>query len=330
MPEREYIVQTRLVRETDCPPQTTPPADQAATTTPPSPTPTTPPPLIRVLPNPAAVVDVTAQRRVAGRLKSLLVEYTGAHIEIVVADTEAAAVETICGGDADVAWLSVPGYVVAHDGCGAEAVFTVVRSGSTAQRAQIMVQEDGLRQARGLAAIRRLSDLDGSLFGYTDALSMTGHLAPKAMLVKGGVTPREELYLGGDAQAVLAVYRGEVDAAAGTWSPPRDDGTLADSRAALLSVMPQAARNVKILALSEPIPYEPVVFRADLPLATKERLLLGLMALARSQDGRDVLARMGGFTGLMPASDRDYDVVRRMGETMRLDFRRLLEQRSLY
>ena len=326
LPEREYIVQTSVITRTDCPPPATQVAIEVVTPTPPQPAPPDPPPTIRVLLDAGRPASDAVQRKLGGLLR----ERTGYDIEIVVSQTDSEAVQGICSGLADVAWVSVPAYIVAHDTCQVEAVFSVVHSGGSAQRSQIMVQDDNLRQARGLAPIRSLADLDGSTIGFTDALSITGHLAPKAMLVQAGAMPREELFLGGDPQAVLAVFRGEIDAAAGTWRPPQRDGTLGDSRASLLPAMPEAVRSVKIIALSEPIPNEPVVFRAELPTATRERLVLAFVALTTSPDGRDVLARMGGIEGLVPTSDSDYDIVRAMGESMRLDFEKLLERRTLH
>ena len=326
LPEREYIVQTSVITRTDCPPPATQEAIAVVTSAPPPPVPTDPPPMIRVF----LASGMRPSDAVQQQLIDLLMARTGYGIELVVPQTHAEAMQGICSGLADVAWLSIPAYIVAHDACQAEAVFTVVHSEGSAQRSQIMVQDDNLRLARGLAPIRSLAALDGSTIGFTDALSITGHLAPKAMLVQAGAIPREELFLGGDPQAVLAVYRGEIDAAAGTWRPPDKDGAVGDSRATLLPAMPEAVRSVKIIALSDPIPNEPIVFRSDLPTATRERLLLAFVALATSPEGRDILTRIGGIVGLAVSSDRDYDVVREMGESMRLDFEKLMERRALH
>ena len=325
-PEPQFIVPTRGIGELDCPPATPRVMTQVVTATPIPLSPTGTPFPLRVFLPAGSQVSGEIQARLAERLG----DKPGVPVLVSVPGSEAQAVHAICNGLADIAWLTSQGYLVAHDACGAQARFTVMRDGVPSSRAQVLAQADNLRRARDLAPILSLSDLAGKRFGYTEVFSMTGHITPKAMLMYAGVTPSEELFVAGEAQAVLAVYRGEVDAAAGSWRPPLADGSPGDSRRLLLEALPEAVRNVKIVALSPPIPNEPIVFRPALARATEERLTLALTALSADPDGRTILAQLGGISGLTPANDQDYDPVRRMAEMLGLDLQRMLEGRALY
>ena len=327
-PEPQFIIVTRAPQGATCPPQATRVVTRLVTTTPPPPTPGSAPPslALHVLLLPGTQGDMA----VRDRLRDLLANASSLEVELSVPDSETESVQAICGGSADLVWLSAPAYVVAHEACGATARFTVMRNGSASQRAEIMAQTDALRQARKLRPIRSLADLDGAVLGYTQALSMIGHIAPKAMLIEAGVATREELFLGGDVQAALAVYRGEVDAAAATWRPLCEDGTLGDARVWLLPTMPDAAQRIKILRLSEPIPNEVIAFRPALSASLAEKLVLALVSVASSPEGSELLDELNGISGLLPSNDADYNVVRRMGKALGLDFGEMLAGRALY
>jgi phosphonate transport system substrate-binding protein len=186
------------------------------------------------------------------------------------------------------------------------------------------VQSAQVRAARGLAPIGSLADLNGASMGYTEPESTTGHLFANAALVRAGVEPAEEIFLAGDAQAVLAVYNGEVDAAAGFWAPPRADGTIGDARATIIEAYPDVAERVEILYLTDIIPSDPLVFRHALSEEVAERMHLAFDALARSEEGRSLLFQLYGLTGLLPTDDSDYDGVREMRSLLQVDWGALL------
>jgi len=253
-------------------------------------------------------------------IEEMLERRTGYDLDVAVLESYDDAIEALCSGKADVAWLATPAYIIANDTCGSEAVFSGVRQDCAGQVSQIMVQADQVRQSRDLEPIRSLQDLDGKAFGFTDPLSITGHLIAKGMLLNAGVKPGHEVFLGGDAQAVLAIYRGEIDAAAGYWSHLGRDGSVRDARAILLDVYPDAAKVVKVLCLSDPVPNDAIVFRRDLPPRVKDKLVLGFIGLARSRTGSEILYEAYGVTGLVSVGDRDYDFLRRAATMLHIDF----------
>lgn len=302
---------TRVVRE-------------VVTATPMPATPTPAPPVVQLYVAPQ-VNGAPERQRSYGQLVAWLEAHTRLHVRLVEPKAYAESIAALCERAADVAVLTAPAYLMAHEACGAEAAFTAVRNGSVVQRAQIVVQSDQWRNARGLSPLRSVRELDGLTFGFTEPGSPTGYLLPKVMLAEAGATPRSQVFLAGDAQAMLAVYRGEVDAAACEWSPPREDGSPGDARIGLLEAYPEILRATKVIRLSAPMPNEPLVFRKDLPIAVRQELLAAFGELSRSEEGRRLLYEVCRWAGLAPASDSDYEAVRRMVRAYQFSLEQLVD-----
>ena len=245
-------------------------------------------------------------------------------VDVVMPQSEGEALDAFATGQADVAWLATPAYLLANQRYGAEARWRGLRQGMSEYRGQWLAQADEVRQERDLAPLRSLGDLTGALVGYTDPHSTTGYLFPRALLHQAGVQPASEILLGGDAQAVLAVYRGEVDAAATFWALPQNDYTPGDARGLIADVYGDVFVQVKVLYLSDPIPNDPIVYRRDLAEALAEPLTLAFVELGRSSEGRALLQSLYGLSGLVPTQDSDYDGVRAVVESLDLDLEALL------
>ena len=268
-----------------------------------------------------------ADAQAAADLASFLQKRAGLKVEPVLVASEREVVAALCGGKADLAFLSAPAYLVAHATCGAQARFITRRDGLPTYRAEIVVQADAVRKARGLEPISTLQDLNGKSCAYTVPVSLTGYLLPKAMLTEAGVSLKDEVFVGGETQAIYAAYSGQQDAAMGAWRPLRTDGSVGDARASLLESYPDVGQVLKVLRLSEPIPNDAIVLRKDLPQDVQGRLLAAWVDLVSQPQGRTVLGRLGGVTGLCLANDQDYDALRQAAKTLGLDFTSLLDRR---
>ena len=265
-----------------------------------------------------------ASSDIYSRFTDALSGYANGPVDYHVSEDEVMAVEALCSSQADMAWLSTPAYILANQRCGVTARYRGLRSGWAYYRGQIMVQTDQLRTARDLKPISSLADLGGATLGFTEPQSTSGYLFPKALLLEIGVEPSEEVFLAGDGQAVLAVYKGEVDAAASYWAPPAADGSIGDARALIEDTYGDVESVVDILYLSSPIPNDPVVLRGDLADDLETRLVLALLRMAQSQEGREILRELYGLEGLVPTNDGDYEGVREMGEALGVEFAQLL------
>ena len=170
---------------------------------------------VYVLPDKAASINLARY----DRLRAFLAKATGMIIEIVVPASSEAAVSALCNGQADMAILETPAYLIARDQCGVQAQFSLMRDGQATRAAEVLVQTESVRRERGVRPIRALGDLQNAIVSYVNPLSPTGYLLGKAMLVEANVPVREEVFAGGDVQAVWAVYNGDADAAVVYWQP---------------------------------------------------------------------------------------------------------------
>jgi phosphonate transport system substrate-binding protein len=284
-------------------------------------------PLVMLL-APEAAPDETAQA-LAQRLADVLDRRIGQEVRVVVPSDYAESIDALCANQADVAWLATPAYLLAAERCGAEATWTVLRQDLPFHRGVWLVQSEAARSADGLAPIRSLAELQGRSVAFTAPGSSTGYLFPRAMLAREGIAPAEEVFVGGDMQAVLAVYRGEVDAAAVFWAPPDDDGSPGDARALLAHSLPDVAERVEVLALTERVPNDPLVVRGNLAPELRAALLVSLFDVARSAEGRELLDELYAVSGLAPIDDAAYDGVREMIQLLGIDAEELLYGRSL-
>lgn len=260
------------------------------------------------------------------RFGDLLSTRMGQTVDLVVPADYAASVAAIERGQADVAWLSTPAYLIAHECCGARALFAAERDGRVSARSQLLVLSATRRRELGLEPIRSLQDMEGRTLALTSVHSPTGYLYPLAELADAGVSLAQQLSVASDGQVVLAVYRGEVDAGASYWSPPGLDGSITDARVTLMREYPGAAEAFEILRLSPPIPNDPIVFSHELAPDVRDRLVVALSDLARSDEGRDVLDALYGLSGLSLVADDNYDIVRRMLASAGMDPYELLNE----
>jgi len=258
----------------------------------------------------------------------VLGQLAGTRTEVIIPERYSQSIAALCQGEADLAWLAIPAYLVACRECKARALFSVAQDGIAYHRAEILVQTNEVREKRGAKPLDSLDDLGGLSIAFTTPYSFFGYLLPKAEMVSRGITLGEEVFVGGDAQAVLTVYRGEVDAAATYWRPLGRDGTLGDGRALLEESYRDAGDVLRILWLSEPVPNSPLVVRRELPREVYMRLSAALLELTRSEEGRSLLRKLYRIDGLVPVNDADYVPLFQAFDVLHLDPRRFLEKLS--
>jgi phosphonate transport system substrate-binding protein len=233
------------------------------------------------------------------------------------------------------------GYVLANQLCGVDVEFKAVRFGWDVYWAQILVQRD--------SDIDSLEDLNGSKWAYPDAGSTSGYLAILPLLADANVTAGETLEAGGHTGAVRAVYNGEADFASSFFSPPlkpegepawqrgddpdipadlvescapNEDGSelwcgewrVLDARAGLREEAPDVIQKVRILTISSDIPNDTLSFSPEFPAELREQISSALVEFAGTETWNESIGNQDfyGWTGINPASDEEYDVVRQM------------------
>jgi phosphonate transport system substrate-binding protein len=195
--------------------------------------------------------------------------------------------------------------------------------------------------------IQSLKDLDGKKWGYPDEGSTSGYMVPMAQFQDLGIKPGESVATGGHPQAVKAVYNGEVDFATvfysaplmptGEWKPgdppdiPADlidkcapdadgkklmcgDWRVLDARSNIMTEAPDVVQKVRILDISPAIPNDTLSFGPDFPADLRQQISDALIAFSKTDAWNESIGSQDfyGWTGINPATDAEYDIVRKM------------------
>jgi phosphonate transport system substrate-binding protein len=191
-----------------------------------------------------------------------------------------------------------------------------------------------------------LASLKGSSFGFVDPASTSGHLFPRALLLRAGLNPDRDLrvlFTGSHAASALAVSRGKVVAGACSGygaerlhqegmlrvaASPAGDLFHHARSASDLAAHRAAAQpgELIVLAQSAPIPRTPFAARADLPADLKARLREALLDTARHPELVPTLRRW--FVDPAPAMglanlDALYEPVREVARVLELDLQKV-------
>lgn len=292
------------------------------------------------------VPSVDAQVIVSGGeiMAGALNEATGLTFEVSVPTSYAATIEEMCASPSDsMGFIPGLGYVLANQLCGVDVAYKAIRFGNDVYWAQLLVARDG--------DIQSIEDLAGKKWAYPDAGSTSGYLAVLPLLAENGIEVGETLEAGGHTGSVRAVYNGEADFASSFFSPPlkpegeepwaqgdepdipaevlescapNEDGSrlmcgdwrVLDARANLREEAPDVIQKVKILTLSPAIPNDTLSFAPDFPEDLRDQIVDALAAFAETEAWEQSIGNQDfyGWTGINPASDAEYDVVRQMIE----------------
>lgn len=255
-------------------------------------------------------VDAAALNDNARLIKNYLETATPYKFKTSVPSSYIAIVEAFGTNRADIAAINTFGYVLAHKKYGAEALLAFRRYGRDTFAAQIIARTDG--------PIQKLEDLAGKKFAYVDPASTTGYVLPAKLFKDKGIKLGEIVFAHKHDNAVTMVYNGQVDAGA-TFYTPEAEGKIQDARRLVMTQFPDVAEKVKIVALTEEIPIEPIVFRKDLPPEMKTKVVDALMAYVETPEGKAAFKALYDVTELRRATDADYDVVRKMLQALEMD-----------
>lgn len=231
---------------------------------------------------------------------------TGYYFETAIPTSYIAVVEAFGTDRADIAIINSFSYLLAHEKYGANAVLRVIRTGNQAYyRGQIIVRTD--------SGIERLEDLNGKSIAYVDASSASGYILPSALLRKKGIKPGRETFAMKHDNVVIMVYQKQVDAGATFYSPPHPvTGEPLDARSRVKKQYPDVFEKIKILALTDSLPNDPVVFRKGMPPIMVQKIKNALLKFANSEEGKKIMPEIYSMEGLIETNDSDYDLLRRL------------------
>lgn len=171
---------------------------------------------------------------------------------------------------------------------------------------------------RSDSGIDRLGDLSGRTFAFSDETSTSGHIFPRMLLGRAGVELGHVLFAGGHPNVVQAVRDGKVAGGATFYSPPsaaaERDGTLVgDARFLIMKNIPTVEERrayleeVRVLALTDPIPNDVCCVRRGFPQTTWRRFVESLGRFLETPGGQAAYFDLVAGVAAAPCTDEDFE-----------------------
>ena len=187
--------------------------------------------------------------------------------------------------------------------------------------AELTTTYNGCILARTDSGVHRLQDLDGRSFAFSDETSTSGHIFARALLNRAGVTLGHVYFAGGHPNVVQAVADGKVAGGAAFYSPPgerevRDHTFVGDARRLILKRMPDDAtrrkflEEVRIIALTDPIPNDVCCVRKGFPRRVWRRFEASLQRFLETQEGQAAYHDLVAGVAAAPCDDASFDPFR--------------------
>lgn len=200
-------------------------------------------------------------------------------------------------GDIDAAFVCAGPYVDGKERFGMQLLAMPLVKGKPVYHSYIIVPTD--------SPARRLEDLRGKTFAFTDPKSNSGKLVPTYMLAKMKETPQRFFsrveYTYGHDNSIRAVAEKLVDGAA-------VDSLIWEY---LAIKTPELTAKTRILLRSEPYGIPPFVVRPGIDPELKLKLQQILLNARNEPKGRQILKGMM-IDRFIPGDDRNYDTIRAM------------------
>ncbi|MFZ4287212.1 phosphonate ABC transporter substrate-binding protein [Variovorax sp. HJSM1_2] len=240
------------------------------------------------------------------KMMDMLSSALGMSVKPFVAADYNGAIEALRSKRLDVAYLGPFSYVLGASIADIEAfaVAETKKAGRSFYYSQIMAHKD--------SGIKTVADLKGKTFAFVDPTSTSGHLFPKAGLIKAGFNPDKDfgrvIFSGSHDSSAIAVQNKKVDAAA-----------IADRilDAAIAKGLAKREDLVQVWR-SDPIPESPTVWRRDLPADLKTRIQAAFLQV------KDIpWSDQGLLNGFHPTNDAAYNIIRETAKILNLDLKQM-------
>jgi phosphonate transport system substrate-binding protein len=231
------------------------------------------------------------------RLKGYIEKRLGQPVQLVDRGNYAEMNRLLEEGGVDIAFVCAGPYVEGKQRFGLELLAMPLVKGKPVYHSYIIVPLD--------SPARRLEDLRGKVFAFTDPKSNSGKLAPTYMLSLIGETPQNffakvEFTYGHD-KSIRAVGEHLVDGAA-------VDSLIWEYTS---RNTPDVTAKTRILHRSEPYGIPPVVVRPGIDPQQKKRVQEILLQASEDEEGREILKGMM-IDRFVVGDDRNYETIRLM------------------
>jgi phosphonate transport system substrate-binding protein len=244
----------------------------------------------------------------ADDLAELVSEQSGFEVEARVSTDYAAAIEALCGEEAEIGALNTFGYILASQRDCATVGVVSVRFGSNFYAGQIIVPAD--------SSIESLADIDSEVtFCRPDPLSTSGWIVPSIAMRAAGIDldTLNVVDAGGHDGVVAGVYNGECDAGA----------TYVDARDTIEEESPDVFDRVAVIGESAPIPNDTLSYGNHVPYAMQLILTEALLEIASDEANAELLDAVYSWDALQRASDSFFNDFREQLDAAGVDVEEL-------
>jgi len=171
----------------------------------------------------------------------------------------------------------------------------------------------GIFVVRKDSGVRVPADLKGKAVSYPSPTALAAAIMPQYFLYTHGININSDIenrYVGSQESSIMNVYLG-LTAAGATWPPPWR---------AFQKDHPKEAAELEVIWETESLINNSVMVRDDIPGQIGEQIHTLLVGLDGSTEGESILAGME-TARFLPATDRDYDMVRQYISNFERDVR---------
>ena len=237
-------------------------------------------------------------------MMDMLSKSLGMPVKPFVAADYNGVIEALRSKRLDVAYLGPFSYVMGTTVAPIEAfaVAETKKAGRAFYHSLIVAHKD--------SGIKTVADLKGKTFAFVDPTSTSGHLFPKAGLMKEGFNTDKDfgrvIFSGSHDSNAVAVQNKKIEAVA-----------IAD-RILDAAIAKGLAKREDLVVVwkSDPIPESPTVWRKDLDADLKKRVQAAFL------DVKDIpWSDQGMLNGFHPTNDKAYDIIRETAKILNLDLR---------
>ncbi len=251
--------------------------------------------------------------RSADQFATDLGEYLGIKVETFQGEDYNMMIEAMRSDKIDLTTYGPFGYIIAVERSGAKLLAAMNNGPGSEGTSVIVVPKDSPAQ--------KVEDLKGKNFLFADPASTTGHLYPRATLMKLLNLTNDQVpeyfanvsFSGGHDKSLLAVANGDADGAA----------TCSQCIAMIAGAGLIKEEDVRVIAESDPIPGGgALAYRDGLPQDLVDKMRE--FALSYAEKNPAYFEGMGA-KGFYPAEDADFDGVREIATLLEMSPEEMLK-----
>lgn len=237
-------------------------------------------------------------------LEDYLEETLGKEVELIVTTDYSSMIEAMRFGRIDLAYFGPLSYVMAKSKSDIEPFAAMIVDGKPTYRSIIIAHAD--------SGVESYSDIKGKKMAYGDRASTSSHLIPKTVLLESAGLEADRDYeahfVGSHDSVAVNVANGNAEA-----------GGL--SEVIFEHVMDRGLidrDSVRVIGYSGEFPQYPWAMRSNLDTALKDKIRQAFISI----DDKEILENLKA-EGFAAIQDSDYDVIRKMGGLLNLDFAKM-------